>query len=309
MYPLTIGLAIENRELLGAGPGLSCRAAVPHHCRAPGHRRRRQLSRPPGAHAAGRGAGGYQRVERAAGRAGGFDTRRRRRPHDHRAEHRRRRRRDSLFDARRHQRIPLPAAAGDAAQARSKGAPPSAAGGATAAPRGQGRASLSSPPRAAAAPPHWFATWPPSWAARTRRFCWRIWIWMPAWLASLPRPSRCTPYWTPSTTCTGWTFIIGRRWFRTAFPASRSWLRPLALASKQQPKDEQIRHVLAFARPQYDWTLVDLGRSLSRIAMAALEEIDEVCLVTTAGSARAAPGQADHSDAARRRISGRTASG
>jgi pilus assembly protein CpaE len=56
---------------------------------------------------------------------------------------------------------------------------------------------------------------------------------------------------------------------------------PLALASKQQPKDEQIRHVLAFARPNYDWTLVDLGRSLSRMAMAALEEIDEACLVTT----------------------------
>jgi len=56
---------------------------------------------------------------------------------------------------------------------------------------------------------------------------------------------------------------------------------PLALASKQQPKDEQIRHVLAFARPHYDWTLVDLGRSLSRMAMAALEEIDEACLVTT----------------------------
>jgi pilus assembly protein CpaE len=56
---------------------------------------------------------------------------------------------------------------------------------------------------------------------------------------------------------------------------------PLALASKQQPKDDQVRHVLAFARPHYDWTLVDLGRSLSRMAMAALEEIDEACLVTT----------------------------
>ncbi len=56
---------------------------------------------------------------------------------------------------------------------------------------------------------------------------------------------------------------------------------PLALASKQQPKDEQIRHVLAFARPHYDWTVVDLGRSLSRMALVALEEIDEVCLVTT----------------------------
>jgi len=56
---------------------------------------------------------------------------------------------------------------------------------------------------------------------------------------------------------------------------------PLALASKQQPKDDQVRHVLAFARPHYDWTLVDLGRGLSHLAMAALEEIDEVCLVTT----------------------------
>jgi pilus assembly protein CpaE len=56
---------------------------------------------------------------------------------------------------------------------------------------------------------------------------------------------------------------------------------PLSLASKQQPKDEQVRQVLAFARPHYDWTLADLGRSLSRLSMAALEEIDEVCLVTT----------------------------
>jgi pilus assembly protein CpaE len=56
---------------------------------------------------------------------------------------------------------------------------------------------------------------------------------------------------------------------------------PPALGSKQQPKDDQIRHVLAFARPHYDWSLCDLGRSLSHIAMAALEEIDEACLVTT----------------------------
>lgn len=56
---------------------------------------------------------------------------------------------------------------------------------------------------------------------------------------------------------------------------------PLALGSKQQLKDEQVRHVLGFARPNYDWTVVDLGRSLNRLAMAALEEIDEACLVTT----------------------------
>jgi pilus assembly protein CpaE len=55
----------------------------------------------------------------------------------------------------------------------------------------------------------------------------------------------------------------------------------MALASKTQVKDEQIRHVLGFAKPHYDWTVVDLGRSLSRVAMAAMEEIDEACLVTT----------------------------
>jgi pilus assembly protein CpaE len=56
---------------------------------------------------------------------------------------------------------------------------------------------------------------------------------------------------------------------------------PMALASKMQPNDAQIRNVLAFAKPHYDWTVVDLGRSLSRIGMAAMEEIDEACLVTT----------------------------
>ena len=56
---------------------------------------------------------------------------------------------------------------------------------------------------------------------------------------------------------------------------------PLALAAKNPPKDDQVRQVLSFARPHYDWTLVDLGRSLSRLCMAALDEIDDLCLVTT----------------------------
>ena len=56
---------------------------------------------------------------------------------------------------------------------------------------------------------------------------------------------------------------------------------PLVLASRQQPSGDQVRHVVAFARPNYDWSLVDLGRGLSRVAMSALEEIDEACLVTT----------------------------
>jgi pilus assembly protein CpaE len=56
---------------------------------------------------------------------------------------------------------------------------------------------------------------------------------------------------------------------------------PQVLASRQQPTGDQIRHVVAFARPNYDWSLLDLGRGLSRISMSALEEIDEACLVTT----------------------------
>jgi pilus assembly protein CpaE len=56
---------------------------------------------------------------------------------------------------------------------------------------------------------------------------------------------------------------------------------PLALAAKTAPKDDQIRQILSFARPHYDWTLVDLGRSLSRLCMAAMDEVDDLCLVTT----------------------------
>jgi len=56
---------------------------------------------------------------------------------------------------------------------------------------------------------------------------------------------------------------------------------PVALAAKTAPREDQIRQVLSFARPHYDWTLVDLGRSLTRMGMSALEEIDEACVVTT----------------------------
>ena len=39
--------------------------------------------------------------------------------------------------------------------------------------------------------------------------------------------------------------------------------------------------MLSFARAQYDWTLVDLGRSLNYSSVAAIEEIDDLFLVTT----------------------------
>ncbi|HWQ55780.1 MAG TPA: AAA family ATPase [Bryobacteraceae bacterium] len=56
---------------------------------------------------------------------------------------------------------------------------------------------------------------------------------------------------------------------------------PSTLAAKHQVLQQQLRHVLAFVRTQYDCSIVDLGRSLTRVTMEALEEIDEACLVTT----------------------------
>ena len=56
---------------------------------------------------------------------------------------------------------------------------------------------------------------------------------------------------------------------------------PQALASKQQPNQEQMQNMLTFCRGQYDFTIVDLGRSLNLTAMNALDEIDETYLVTT----------------------------
>jgi pilus assembly protein CpaE len=54
-----------------------------------------------------------------------------------------------------------------------------------------------------------------------------------------------------------------------------------ALASRQQPKQEQLRHVINFLRSNYDFSVLDLGRSLNRVAVAAIEELDETYLVTT----------------------------
>ena len=47
------------------------------------------------------------------------------------------------------------------------------------------------------------------------------------------------------------------------------------------PQPEHLRHILSFARSNYEWTVVDLGRSLSPVAMMAFEEIDEVYLIST----------------------------
>jgi pilus assembly protein CpaE len=56
---------------------------------------------------------------------------------------------------------------------------------------------------------------------------------------------------------------------------------PGASAFRPQPKEEQLRQVLGFLRSHYDHALVDLGRSLNPVALSVIEELDEVYLVTT----------------------------
>ena len=56
---------------------------------------------------------------------------------------------------------------------------------------------------------------------------------------------------------------------------------PPVCSTQAMPEPEQLRHVLSFARSSYEWSVVDLGRALSPLAMIAFEEIDEVYLVST----------------------------
>jgi pilus assembly protein CpaE len=56
---------------------------------------------------------------------------------------------------------------------------------------------------------------------------------------------------------------------------------PTSMAAKQQPKAEELRRVLEFARKQYQWTVADSGRGIGASTMTAIEFADEACLVTT----------------------------
>ena len=56
---------------------------------------------------------------------------------------------------------------------------------------------------------------------------------------------------------------------------------PSPVCQRQQPRPEQLQQVLRFVRQNYDWSIVDLGRNLSFLGMSVLDEIDETCLVTT----------------------------
>jgi pilus assembly protein CpaE len=56
---------------------------------------------------------------------------------------------------------------------------------------------------------------------------------------------------------------------------------PAATADKTYPRQEQLRQLFSFLRSCYDFSLIDLGRSLTRVGVAALEEMDEAYLVST----------------------------
>ena len=46
-------------------------------------------------------------------------------------------------------------------------------------------------------------------------------------------------------------------------------------------KPERVKFVISFVRTQYDWIVLDLGRSLNATSLATAEDIDELFVVTT----------------------------
>jgi pilus assembly protein CpaE len=50
---------------------------------------------------------------------------------------------------------------------------------------------------------------------------------------------------------------------------------------KEVPNSQQVQQVLRFARTEYDWLILDLGRGLSPTSFSAIEELDDLFLVTT----------------------------
>jgi pilus assembly protein CpaE len=56
---------------------------------------------------------------------------------------------------------------------------------------------------------------------------------------------------------------------------------PASYSRWDHPDEGQLRQVLQFMRTQHDWIVLDLGRSLNSIATAALDEIDQLFLVST----------------------------
>ncbi len=55
---------------------------------------------------------------------------------------------------------------------------------------------------------------------------------------------------------------------------------PTSPAAKQLPAGH-VKQVVAFARTQYDWTVLDLGRNVNPATLSILDMVDETYLVTT----------------------------
>jgi pilus assembly protein CpaE len=61
-------------------------------------------------------------------------------------------------------------------------------------------------------------------------------------------------------------------------------LELLTAPSKPSARDvtaQELRHVVSFARAQYDWLVLDLGRGVNRDLMTLLEVVDETYVVST----------------------------
>ena len=56
---------------------------------------------------------------------------------------------------------------------------------------------------------------------------------------------------------------------------------PIESEVKDPPGPSQLRHVLRFARTQYEWIIADLGRGRSPMLSGTLDELDELLVVTT----------------------------
>jgi pilus assembly protein CpaE len=54
-----------------------------------------------------------------------------------------------------------------------------------------------------------------------------------------------------------------------------------SMPSAKELSPQQLKQVMAFARNQYSWTVVDLGRNLTAATLAVMEVLDETYLVTT----------------------------
>jgi pilus assembly protein CpaE len=58
-------------------------------------------------------------------------------------------------------------------------------------------------------------------------------------------------------------------------------MAPQVSVTRETPDPRSYRYIVPFARGTYDWTLLDMGRSLTSHTMEALSEADDTFLVTT----------------------------